>query len=164
MIERTGLTQQLVTGRQAQGEGGLPESRAPQVPASPVFTVSRGCLEFKPSTYLHWEPTNASGRVGQGVVIKAKNQTQTRPDQSMGAASGPGLTSLGCTFLGLPPVIFLQGQFSLNSTPQDCQDPTSKAGCHQEPWKAPFSMPRAALLNTRPYGKEGHSFIHWGLN
>lgn len=98
--------------QRAQEEGGLPESRAPQVPISQVFTVSKDCLEFKPSTYLHWEPTNSSDRVGQGVVIKARNQTQTRPDQSMGAASGPGLTSLGCTFLGLlPPMIFLPGQF-----------------------------------------------------
>lgn len=40
MIERTGLTQQLVTGRQAQGEGGLPESRAPQVPTS-VYSQQR---------------------------------------------------------------------------------------------------------------------------
>lgn len=117
-------------------------------------------MEFKPYTYLHLEPTNSSGRVGQGVVIKAKNQTQTRPDQSTGAASGPGLTSLGGTFLSLPPRIFLPGQFSLNSTPQDCQEPTSKAGCHRERWKTPFSMPRAALSNTRPCGKEGRSFTH----
>lgn len=97
MMGRAGLTQQLVTGRQAQA--GLNR-----------------------------------GRAGQGFVIKAQNQTQTRPDQSSGAAAGPGLTSLCSTFLGLAQRSFSPGRpiFTKFDT-QDCQDPTSKAGCNKEP-------------------------------
>lgn len=157
MTGRAGLTQQLMTR-----EGGPQESRAPQVPTSQVFIVSRDCLEFKPSTYLHREPPNSPGKVEQGVVIKAKNQTQTRPDQFMGAASGPGLTSLGCIFLRLAKKNLSVDHFSLNSTPQDCQDPTSKLGCHKL-YGTPFSclgqpLPIPGLMERKVI----HSFIGAG--
>lgn len=137
MMGRAGLTQQLVTGRQAQAglnRGRPPGEQSPQAPTPQVFIVSRDCLESKRSTNLHREPPNPPGRAGQGFVIKAQNQTQTRPDQSSGAAAGPGLTSLCSTFLGLAQRSFSPGRpiFTKFDT-QDCQDPTSKAGCHEEP-------------------------------
>lgn len=57
---RAGLTQQLMTGRQAQAEGGLQKSRRSQAPTPQVFTVSRHCLEFKPSLYSHREPPQST--------------------------------------------------------------------------------------------------------
>lgn len=78
MMGRAGLTQKLVTSRQAHagpGRGKPLRGQSLLAPTPQVFTVSRNCLEFKPSTSLPREPPNPSGRAGQGFVIKAKNQT-----------------------------------------------------------------------------------------
>lgn len=112
------------------------------------------------------------GRVGQGGVVKTKNQTyprrprgdQVRPVYRV--AAGLGLTFLGSTFPGLAHVPISQiGQFSLNSTPYDHQDPTSKGGCYEN-LEGPFSLLRGALpiLGLRKGKSFAPSFIDSGLN
>lgn len=68
--------------------------RSTPAPGPQVFTVSRGCLEFKPSAYLHRE--GAAGRAGAGSVkTSGRGEAQARPGHrgcDLGSHSRPGLS------------------------------------------------------------------------
>lgn len=121
MTGRAGPTQQLVTSRQAHlGRG------RPQAPTPLVFIVSRECLEFNPSTYLHREPLQSTTQGGAGRVIKAQNQTylrRPRPDQARPVHKSCSWVRThlpGSHIPGRAQVLFSQkGPFSLNFTSQD---------------------------------------------
>lgn len=105
--------QPVTAGRQAQAEGG---PRRTPAPSPQVFTVSRGCLEFKPSAYLHREGGAGRARAGS---LKSKTPGggpgQARPQglrQSILApgvhppglgSPGPRMPSLKCRAPSLPP-------------------------------------------------------------
>lgn len=89
--------------------------------------------------------------MGQGGVIKTKNQTYPRKPRGdqvrpvYRAAARLGLTFLGPTFLGLAHVPFSQkGQFSLIRHPMTIKTQLQKKGAIKN-LEGPFSLPGGVL-------------------
>lgn len=75
---RAGHTQQLMTGRQAQAEGGRGGSRVPRPLPPKCLQSAETVWSSNPPPTCPGSLLSPPGRVGQGGVIKTKNQTYPR--------------------------------------------------------------------------------------